>query len=61
MRYGADGPPLHLIVTSGLSVLDRGQLPANVIAVIRKPYTEAQVFGRVARNSLATILRPVRR
>jgi CheY-like chemotaxis protein len=35
-------PPLHLIVTSGLSVLGRGQLPANG-RFIRKPYTEAQV------------------
>jgi len=35
-------PPMHLIMTSGLSVLDRGKLPTNG-RFIRKPYTEAQV------------------
>jgi two-component system, response regulator PdtaR len=35
-------PPIHVIITSGSGVLDRGQLPANG-RFIRKPYTGAQV------------------
>jgi CheY-like chemotaxis protein len=35
-------PPLHLIVTSGLSVPNKGQLPAKG-RFIAKPYTAAQI------------------
>lgn len=37
-------PPLHLIVTSGLSVQDRGQMPANG-RFICKPYTGGQLVA----------------
>lgn len=37
-------PPIHLLVTSGLSVPNQDRLPANG-RFLRKPYTSAQVIA----------------